>query len=121
MADVHLVTLRPELEGLVVPSKFYGIAAAGRPTLFIGDPEGEIGTVIRESGCGMAVRQGDVAGLAEAILTLRDNAAPREQMGRNARDVFEAKFDMPIAVERWRRLLDDVAGGEGAQSGKLPN
>lgn len=117
VADTHLVTLRPELEGLVVPSKFYGIAAAGRPTLFIGDPEGEIGTVIRGAGCGIAVRQGDVSGLAEAILTLRDNVAPREQMGRNARDVFEAKFDMPIAVERWRRLLADVAGGSSAVSG----
>ena len=28
-ADVHLVSLNPKLEGLIVPSKFYGIAAAG--------------------------------------------------------------------------------------------
>src|SRR5262245_3258216 len=41
-ADVHIVSLRPALEGLVVPSKFYGIAAAGRPTIFIGDKDGEI-------------------------------------------------------------------------------
>ena len=31
VADAHLVTLRPEFEGLIVPSKFYGIAAVGRP------------------------------------------------------------------------------------------
>ena len=49
-ADVHLVTLRPELEGLVVPSKFSGVAAVGRPTIFIGDPEGEIGSIVREAG-----------------------------------------------------------------------
>ena len=36
VADVHLVSLNPNLEGLIVPSKFYGIAAAGRPTIFIG-------------------------------------------------------------------------------------
>ncbi|MEO1544578.1 MAG: glycosyltransferase family 4 protein, partial [Pseudomonadota bacterium] len=41
-ADVHLVSLRPELEGLIVPSKYYGIAAAGRPVIFIGDDQGEI-------------------------------------------------------------------------------
>ena len=34
LADVHLVSLNPKLEGLIVPSKFYGIAAAGRPTIF---------------------------------------------------------------------------------------
>lgn len=31
VADVHLVSLDPRLEGFIVPSKFYGIAAAGRP------------------------------------------------------------------------------------------
>jgi hypothetical protein len=34
--DVHLISLRPSLEGLMVPSKFYGIAAAGRPVLYLG-------------------------------------------------------------------------------------
>jgi len=40
--DLHLVTLKPELEGLIVPSKFYSVLAAGRPVLFVGDPESEI-------------------------------------------------------------------------------
>src|SRR5262249_23188636 len=41
-ADLHLISLRPELEGLIVPSKFYGILAAGRASIFIGDPNSEI-------------------------------------------------------------------------------
>ena len=35
-ADVHLVTMQPEVEGLVVPSKVYGVLAAGRPCVFLG-------------------------------------------------------------------------------------
>jgi hypothetical protein len=46
VADVHLVSLHPNIEGLIVPSKFYGIAAAGRPTIFIGSPLGEIARTI---------------------------------------------------------------------------
>jgi glycosyltransferase involved in cell wall biosynthesis len=107
-ADAHLVTLRPELEGLVVPSKFYGVAAVGRPTIFIGDPEGEIGSVVREARCGMCVRQGDAEGLARAITTLRDDSATRERMGTNARQVFDERFDRSIGVAAWRRLLDSV-------------
>jgi glycosyltransferase involved in cell wall biosynthesis len=107
-ADVHLVTLRPELEGLVVPSKFYGVAAVGRPAIFIGDPEGEIGSVVREAECGMCVQQGDAEGLAQAITALRDDSALRERMGANARRVFEERYDRRITVERWRRLLRDV-------------
>ena len=56
-----------ELEGLIVPSKFYGIAAAARPAIFIGDPKGEIGSEIRASDCGRCVHQGDVEGLVAAI------------------------------------------------------
>ena len=108
-ADVHLVTLRPELEGLVVPSKFYGVAAVGRPAIFIGDPGGEIGSVVREAECGICVQQGDVEGLAQAITALRDDSALRERMGANARRVFEERYDRAIAVEEWRRLLRDVA------------
>ena len=44
--DAHLVTLRPELEGLVLPSKFYGIIAAGRPVLFVGAADGEIASLV---------------------------------------------------------------------------
>jgi len=51
-ADVHLVSLNAALEGLIVPSKFYGIAAAGRPTLFVGNTDGEIARLLREGDCG---------------------------------------------------------------------
>ena len=32
------ISLKPILEGLIVPSKYYGIAAAGRPAIFVGNP-----------------------------------------------------------------------------------
>ncbi|MFX6876802.1 hypothetical protein ABTH39_19765, partial [Acinetobacter baumannii] len=54
-ADVHLISLLPALEGLIVPSKLYGILAAGRPTIFIGDTEGEVAKVLREHDCGVTV------------------------------------------------------------------
>ncbi len=54
--DVHLVTLLPAFEGLIVPSKFYAAAAAGRAVIFIGDPDGEIargrGAWLRRDGAG---------------------------------------------------------------------
>ena len=110
-ADVHLVTLRPELEGLIVPSKFYGIAAAERPTIFIGDPEGEIGAEVRAANCGLCVHHGDVEALVAAIRGLRDSTVLEERMGQNARRIFDQRYDKPIAVESWRALLRAVAKG----------
>jgi hypothetical protein len=63
VGDVHLVSLDPALGGLIVPSKFYGIAAAGRPTIFIGDEHGEIARLLEATGCGFTVPSGDLLAL----------------------------------------------------------
>jgi len=108
--DVHLVSLRPELEGLIVPSKFYGIAAAGRPAIFIGDGDGEIAQLLAQHGCGRAIAQGDGMGLAQVILELAANPTLCQQMGVRARQAFEREFDKPLGVARWERVLLNVAG-----------
>jgi len=107
-ADVHLVSLRPDLEGLIVPSKFHGITAVGRPTLFIGDPGGEIAHLVKRYDCGLTVPQGDGAALAVAIRDLASDPERRARFGANARRAFETAFDKPIAVTSWQRLLAEV-------------
>ena len=48
-----------------MPSKFYSIAAAGRPTIFIGSKNGEIARILEENGCGFTVTPGDGEALTE--------------------------------------------------------
>jgi len=105
VADAHLVTLQRELEGLIVPSKFYGIAAAGRPTLFVGDTDGEIARTVVREGCGVAVATGDSAALARSIRQLREHPDEANGMGLRARAAFERNWDLPIALRRWDDLL----------------
>jgi colanic acid biosynthesis glycosyl transferase WcaI len=105
-ADVHLVSLLPELEGLIVPSKLYGIMAAGRPVAFVGDPDGDVAGVLREFNCGFAVRPGDAAALALRLRSLASDPQLRARLGSNARRAFEQHFDRPAALQRWSRLLD---------------
>ncbi len=109
-ADVHLVSLRPELEGLIVPSKFYGIAAAGRPTIFIGDPDGEIARLIERHACGCTVPVGNGPLLARTILNLAADPLACKEMGERARRAFDSEFDKSIAITRWETLLREVAG-----------
>lgn len=106
--DVHLVSLHPALEGLVVPSKTYGIAAVGRPILFIGDPDGEIARFIDQARCGMTVMPGDAAALARIITDLSRDHERCAEMGRNARAAFEKGFDKPIALAAWQGLLAEL-------------
>lgn len=106
--DAHLVSLRPELEGFIVPSKLYGILAAGRPVVFIGDPDGELARLIAATGVGVTVQSGDSAGLCRALLTLRDDETYRTGMGIRAREVFEERYTLAAAVTRWREVLGVV-------------
>jgi colanic acid biosynthesis glycosyl transferase WcaI len=108
--DVHLVSLRPELEGLIVPSKYYGIIAAGRPSVFIGDLDGEIARANNRIGCGVNVAEGDSAALAAAVLRLAREPETCREMGRRARQAFDAEFDQRISVAKWRALLRRVSG-----------
>jgi glycosyltransferase involved in cell wall biosynthesis len=103
--DLHLTVLRPEFEGLVHPSKLYGIMAAGKPTIFIGDRSGETARILATSQCGLMVQQGDGHALARAVLRLRENATERERFGENARRAFLDRYDMPIALGQWRDVL----------------
>ena len=107
VADVHLVSLRPEMEGLIVPSKFYGVAAAGRPTIFLGDTDGEVARDIRRFNCGMVVAANDAEGLVAALRRYADEPALLAEHGRNARAMAVEHFDLKVSVEKWRRLLAD--------------
>jgi glycosyltransferase involved in cell wall biosynthesis len=107
--DVHVASLAPEYEGLVQPSKLYGVMAAGRPTIFIGDPAGETAAILAETGSGLAIPAGDAAGLAAAIRSLAADPARVQRMGRAARAAFEARYDLPVALARWEELLSSLS------------
>jgi glycosyltransferase involved in cell wall biosynthesis len=104
-ADVHLVSLRPALEGLICPSKLYGILAAGRPLIFIGDGDGEIARVVGSAGCGLSVEVGDSADLAECLKFLRTVDDARLQMGIRARALACEKYTLERATNRWTDVL----------------
>ncbi len=108
VGDVHLVSQRPEVEGYVFPSKLYGILAAGRPLVFIGDREGEIGALVEREGIGVAVRQGDATGLAEQLQRLAGDAVLRAAMGARARALLCERYDKRIALKAWLELLREL-------------
>jgi glycosyltransferase involved in cell wall biosynthesis len=117
-ADVHIVGLRRGLAGYIVPSKVYGILAAGRPYVAAVEPAAEPALIAAEHACGVRVEPDDPAALAEGILRLRQSDL--EEMGRNARKAFEEHFDRPRATEGYRRILEDISAPFVALRGQRP-
>ncbi len=110
-ADAHWVSLDPRLEGLMVPSKFYGIAAAGKPIVVIGDPNGELGRLVQRNACGFAIAPGDSEALTAALRQLLNAPQTVSEMGERARQMLDAHFTRRQGLARWRRLLDQLDAG----------
>jgi glycosyltransferase involved in cell wall biosynthesis len=108
-ADVHFVSLLPALEGLIVPSKIYGILAAGRPALFVGAPEGDLARMLRDSECGITVAVGDSERLAAELRALAGDPERLGTMGQNARALGMARYTSEHAVADWLAFLSAIA------------
>jgi glycosyltransferase involved in cell wall biosynthesis len=104
-ADVHLVSLLPALEHCIIPSKFYGILAAGRPTIFIGDPDGEVPRVLSAKGCGKSVAIGDSDALVTAIEDMCNDAKSCAAMGSTARRLLLTDYSRNKAADSWYTLI----------------
>ena len=88
MADVHLISMRPEMTGIVVPGKLYGVMAAGRPAVFVGPEHCESADTIRDAGCGITIDPGDVDGLVAALMRLAADPSLARRMGERGRSAF---------------------------------
>ena len=107
-ADAHLVTMRSNLCGLVVPSKVYGVLAAGRPCLFVGPADSEAARLIRETDSGFVVEPGQSAQLASEILDWAGNPTLHAAACRKAR-IAGAACTVQNAAEAFKEMLRGLA------------
>jgi len=115
-ADVHLVSLSPRWQGLIVPSKLQAAFSVGRPVIFVGAPESEIGQWIAASGGGWVIGAGDVEGLLAAVQEARD---PAERLRRGAAGMVFARahFDRKRNCARIVELLEESRTRSEAPAG----
>lgn len=108
-ADVHLVTLRDEVAGLLVPSKYAAALAAGKPVLLVGGEGADLWREVGEERLGWRCPH-EVEAVLAAIKEAAQVPEARQECGRRAREVFEARYDRRAATARWAELLRDVVG-----------
>jgi glycosyltransferase involved in cell wall biosynthesis len=106
-ADLFVVSLQAGLAGYIVPSKLYGILAAGRPYVAAVEPACEVATLTELHDCGAVARPGDPDSLARQIRAFYDDPERTARCGRNAR-ALSASFDRSRQVEAYLRLFEQV-------------
>ncbi len=105
--DLHLVTMREEAQGMLVPCKFYSGLTVGRPTVFAGPVDCEISSIIQEYKCGVIVPSKDGKALADAIYQYRHDGdlwfAAQEAALQAAQAYHPSK-----SLQSWVDLLERV-------------
>ena len=108
-ADLFLVSLKRGIEGYIVPSKVYGILAAGRPYVAAVDPSCEAATIATSWECGVAAAPGDARAIADTIRGLASDPSRVAQLGQNARRAA-LHYDRRVAVDAYYDVLREVSG-----------
>ena len=107
-ADLHLITLAPNVVGLLEPSKLYGVMAAGRPSVYVGPGRSEVARTIQAEKIGACVENGNAAGLVDAIVTRAAEPSRCREEGEKARTAFDREYSRPRRTAQFARLLEGL-------------
>lgn len=111
-ADLHAVSLRPEWTGTVVPSKFQGALAAGRPVLFAGSASAAPARWIAELGLGFHVTSepASLDAAAKGLLALADDPAALAALRARCHAAYAERFSRETTVAKWDAALRQLCG-----------
>lgn len=98
-ADVHIVTLRDSWEGIVVPSKFFGALAIGRPVLFDGPSSSSVARWIQEFDVGWIVG-------SNTAVQIADNSPEYQE---RSFEVYRNNFAYDQQISQWAALIRSVS------------
>ena len=113
VADIHLVSLREQWDGVVVPSKFFGSLAVGRPVLYSGSKDSDIGQWVQEYECGMILDRNNVDEVVNTLVHLSKDKQLLEKWQKNAFQVYQDHFSKKKIMDSWDELLRAQKRSEG--------
>jgi colanic acid biosynthesis glycosyl transferase WcaI len=108
-ADAHVVTVKRGLEGVVVPSKMYGILAAGRPIVAVAPKETDVVSLGISQGFAVAADPDKPAELVHAVRELLADVNKLRTMGDAARAAAPA-YDRFKELRKFLQIIDEISG-----------
>ena len=118
-ADIHVVTLHPAWTGLVLPSKFFGALACGRPVLFEGDPGSGISQWIEEHQVGWVLTPERFDSVLAALRELASHPERLAALRTRCHAVYRRVFSRRATVAQWDVALRSLLAGTQRPSGSV--
>jgi glycosyltransferase involved in cell wall biosynthesis len=106
--DAHVITVKRGLEGVVVPSKMYGILAAGKPIVAVAPRECDVVSIGEEKGFSISANPDDPAGFAQLVRQLSQNPAKLNEMAKAALTAAP-KYERARELQKLVKIIDEAA------------
>jgi colanic acid biosynthesis glycosyl transferase WcaI len=106
--DLHVVTIKRGLEGVIVPSKLYNILAYGRPILAIATERTEVARLARQYQCGIAADPDDAIQVTQAVQRLLQAPERLEHMSQQARKLAKT-YDRLSELRKVVEVIEEAA------------
>jgi glycosyltransferase involved in cell wall biosynthesis len=103
-ADAHLITIKRGLEGVVVPSKMYGILAAGKPLVAVAPRETDAVALGERMGFSVGADPDSPDQVAKVIRELASDAVRTARMGQAARSAAPG-YDRVKELEKFVQIF----------------
>ena len=112
-ADVHLVVNQKGIKGVSVPSKIYGVMAAGKPVLGVVEPESEIDRLVTESGSGIVVDPQNYKDIVKSLKYFYQmDKNELKEMGVKGRTYLEKHLTKETSINKYRDVLKSLSEEE---------
>ena len=112
--DLHVVTVRRGLEGAVVPSKLYGILAAGRPVLVVASEAADAARIVRRYRCGLVADPDSPESVATVVRAAMADRVGLAAMGERARAAAR-EFDQQAQLDRFVKVVEQALAEGGVE------
>lgn len=104
-ADIHWVVNAKGIKGVSVPSKLYGVMAAGKPVLGVLDEGSEARLIVEECNCGVCIEPGNYKEISNKIQYILDNKDEIRTLGSNGRKYLETNLTKEVSINKYKKSI----------------
>ena len=110
LGDAGLIISKPGIGGSSVPSKTWGIMAAGRPILCCFDLDSELSKLVERVDCGITAKAGDIESLMQAVRWLYGNRNEAADKGKCGWAYVKNNASKDVCTSQYIAVIRGVAG-----------
>ena len=104
-ADIHWVVNAKGIKGVSVPSKLYGVMAAGKPVLGVLDEGSEARLIVEDCNCGLCIEPGNYKEISNNIKYILNNKEEIRLLGLNGRQYLESNLTKEVSINKYKENI----------------